>query len=174
MDPSMAKRKGRRRRRFNLRRVRLTPELALSTLASDTALLNAIQGGTSTTAMRIASIIATWSVSGMTGNNGPLTIGYAHPDYSVAEIKECLESQAAIDLGDKVAQERSNRLIRVIGMIDSENDVLNDGLPVKTKLNWKMPAGDTPNFFVFNESTSPLDTGASVKLSGNMWVKDSI
>ncbi len=110
----------------------------------------------------------------MTAGEGPLTIGYAHPDYTVTEIKECLEAQAAIDLGDKVAQERSNRLIRVIGMIDAENDVLNDGMPVTTKLNWVMPAGQTPNLFVFNESTGPLTTGSSVKLAGDMWVKDSI
>ena len=166
--------KPKRRRRFNLRRVRLTPEKALSTLASDTAITNAIQGGTSTAPMRIVTIKSTWGVTGMTAGEGPLTIGYAHPDYSVTEIKECLESQAAIDLGDKVAQERANRLVRVIGMIDAENDVLNDGLPVSTKLNWKMAAGETPNLFVFNESTSPLTTGSSVKLAGNMWIKDGI
>ncbi len=170
----MANKARRRRRRFNLRRVRLTPELNLSTLAFDTALTNAIQGGTSTAAMRIVTILATWQVTGMTAGEGPLTVGYAHPDYSVAEIKECLEAAAAIDLGDKVAQERANRLVRLIGTIDSEENRLNDGLPVKTKLNWPMPAGDTPNIFVFNESTSPLTTGASVKVAGNMWIKDSI
>lgn len=168
----MVKKPYRRRRRFNLRRVRITPELNLSTLASDTALTNAIQGGTSTAPMRIKSIIATWSVTGMTAGNGPITVGYAHPDYSVTEIKECLEAAAAIDLGDKVAQERANRLVRIIGVIDDEEERLNDGLPVKTKLNWLLPAGDTPNMFVFNESTSPLDTGASVKVAGDMWIED--
>ena len=170
----MANKPKRRSRRFNLRRVRLTPELNLGTLASDTAITNSVQGGTSTNAMLIASIIATWNLNGLTAQEGPITVGYAHPDYSVTEIKECLEAAAAIDLGDKVAQERANRLIRIVGTLDQENDVLNNGLPVKTKLNWKLPAGQTPNMFAFNEQTGSLTTGATIKLAGNMWVRDSI
>ncbi len=169
----MAKHKG-KRRSFNLRRIRLTPELALGTLASDTALTVPIQGGTSTVPMRIVSVNATWQISALTADEGPLTVGYAHPDYSVAEIKECLESQAAIDLGDKVAQERANRLIRIVGTIDSEDERLNDGLPVKTRLNWQLPAGQTPNVFVFNEQTGALTTGSSLKVAGDMWIKDGL
>ncbi len=155
-----------------MRRIRITPELALGTLGSDTALTVAIQGGTSTAPMRIVSVNSTWQISALTADEGPLTVGYAHPDYSVTEIKECLGSQAAIDLGDKVAQERANRLIRIVGTIDSEDERLNDGLPVKTRLNWLLPAGQTPNVFVWNEQTGALTTGSSLKLSGDMWIVD--
>ncbi len=165
--------KPKRSRRFNLRRVRVTPELALGTLVTDIAIPGAIQGGTSTTQMTIASIIATWQLQGLTAEEGPITVGYAHPDYSATEIKECLESQAAIDRGDKVAQERANRLIRIVGTLDAEASVLNEGRPVKTKLNWFMVAGDTPNIFAFNEGTSNLTTGSSLHLAGNMWVRDA-
>ncbi len=44
MNPFMAKKRSRRRRRFNLRQVRVTPELALATLASDTALVVGMTG----------------------------------------------------------------------------------------------------------------------------------
>ncbi len=162
-----------RRRKFNLRRVRITPELALGTLASDTALTVAVQGGTSTTAMTIASIIAVWNIQNLTAQEGPITVGYAHPDYSVVEIKECLEAQAAIDAGDKVAQERADRLVRIVGSLDREFSVLNNGLPVRTKLNWYLPAGDTPNVFAFNEQTGALTTGSSLKIAGNMWIRDA-
>ncbi len=124
--------------------------------------------------MRIVSVKMTWQISALTADEGPLTVGYAHPDYSVTEIKECLEAQAAIDLGNKVAQEKANRLVRIVGTIDSEDERLNDGLPVKTKLNWSLPAGMTPNVFVFNEQTGALTSGSSLKLSGDMWIKDGI
>ncbi len=156
-----------------MRRIRITPELPLSTLGSDTALTVAVVGGTSTTPMRVISINATWQISALTADEGPLTVGYAHPDYTVTEIKECLEAGNSIDLGDMIAREQANRLVRIVGTIDSEDERLNDGLPVKTKLNWLLPAGDVVEIFVFNEQTGALTTGSSLKVSGDMWVVDT-
>ncbi len=165
--------KARKRRRFNLRPVRITTEKVLGTLASDTALVQTLTG-TSANAYRCVSVAVVWSIRELTEGEGPLTVGYAHSDYSVAEIKECLESQTAIDQGDKVAQERANRLVRSIGQLGPEgNETLNDGLPVKTKLNWKIGIGDSVNAFIFNEDDAAnLTTGANVNLSGTMWVRD--
>ncbi len=165
------KRTSRKSRRFNLRRVRCTPELPLGTLSTDTALVITMTGA-SANRYRCMSISALWQISALTADEGPLTVGYAHSDYSVSEIKACLESVISIDIGDKIAQELSNRLVRVIGTIDSEDERLNDGLPVKTKLNWDIGIGDSVNAFVFNEQTGSLTTGASLKVYADMWVKD--
>ena len=116
----------------------------------------------------------------MTLGDGPVTVGYAHSDYSVTEIKECLEAFAAIDQGDKIARERANRLVRTVGTLGAgvvagatSYDVLNDGKPVSTKLNWLINIGDSVVLFAFNESTGALTTGSFINAQGDIWIKDS-
>ncbi len=170
----MAKKASRNRRRMSLRRVRVTPELALVTLASDTALIVSMTPAAPST-YRFMSLIATWAIEGLTQGEGPITVGLAHGDYTVAEIKECLESIASIDQGDKVAQERANRLIRIVGVLrsDPSGSRLNFGEPIKTRLNWLVTIGDTVKLFAYNESTGALTTGAVLHCQGDVWVKDS-
>ena len=84
---SMAKKRGRGRRRMNLRRVRLTPEVALVTLATDTALVVSLTAGASSS-YRAVTVKAAWSITALTEGEGPLTVGLAHGSYSVTEIKE--------------------------------------------------------------------------------------
>ncbi len=162
-----------RKRRFNLRRVRVTPALPLGTLASVTALTVAAVGP-ATSDYRAKSIKATWQLANFTAGEGPITVGYAHGDYSVTEIKEALEA-ANIDVGDKIAQEKANRLVRIVGVFDSigEGAALNDGKPISTKLNWFISASEVINLFAYNESTALLTTGARVNAQGDMWVLDS-
>ncbi len=169
----MAKKRRASKRRFNLRRIRVTPEQALGTLASDTVVRTGITGGTSTTTMRVKSVKATWSLTGLTAGEGPISVGYAYDDYSVTEIKECLEAATNLDLGDKVEQEKANRLVREVGILTSEQPQLNDGMPVSTKLNWLFPAGAKLNWFAYNNSTGALTTGSVLHLDGNMWVQDA-
>ncbi len=169
-----AKRKGspRKRRRYSLRRVRVTPLLALSTLGSTIALVTGVTGA-STSSYRAMSLKQTWSIVGMTEGEGPITVGYAHSNYTVTEIKEALESSAAIDPGLKVEQEKTNRLIRIVGVFSSPSQFLNHGDPISTRLNWLISIGKAVNIFVYNENAAPLTTGAVVNAQGNLWVKDS-
>ena len=167
----LAKRGRGRRRKFTLRRVRLTPEDPILALNSDIAVKQAMSAVAVST-YRAISLKGVWSISGMTAGEGPLTIGVAHSDYTVAEIGECLQSQASIDPGDKVANEQAQRLVRVIGSFN-EDGVLNDGEPVRTKLNWLIAIGRTVDMFAFNESTAQLTTGAVLNFAGDLWVKDS-
>lgn len=175
----MAK-KPKSKRRFNLRRVRISSELALVTLASDTALLGSLTGAAGG-AYRAVTMKHTFTLRNATEGEGPVTVGYAHSDYSVTEVKECLEAFAAIDQGDKIARERANRLVRTVGTFWRTGGVtgavgsasLNDGKPVRTRLNWLINIGDSVNLFVFNESTGALTTGAFVNIQGDMWIKDS-
>ena len=151
----------------------MTPELALATLASDTALAVALTGAADG-AYRLISTMMTFALRSLTVGEGPITVGFAHSDYTVAEIKECLESQAAISAGSKIEREQSDRLVRIVGVFLSEaNQNLNDGKPIKTRLNWLINIGDFVNVFVFNEDSGALQTGALMTAQGVIWVKDS-
>ncbi len=162
-----------KRRRYNLRRVRLTPERTLGTLASDTVILVGMTGA-GTTDYRCVSIKGIWTLVDLTPGEGPITVGFAHSDYTVVEIKECLESVASISQGLKIEAERSNRLVRIVGTFAGGNTSLNDGRPIKTRLNWLMAegGGNEVNMFAFNEGISALTTGADLNFVGDMWVKD--
>ncbi len=161
-----------RRRRYNLRRVRVTPELALLTLASDTALVVSMTG-VATSSYRAMSLKGTWAVTNLATDEGPITVGFCHSDYTVAEIKESIESFAAIDQGNKIAQERAGRLIRIVGQLGAGITNLNEGRPIKTRLNWLITIGAEVKPFVYNEDPAALATGAVVHFTGDMWVKDS-
>ncbi len=171
IDWFVAKHKRRRSRRFSLRPVRITPTLPLLTLAAVTG-LTVTTTGASANRYRCISVKGTWSLTDLTANDGPVTVGYAHSDYSVAQIKEFLESSNSIDQGDKRAQEFANRLVRVVGTLNEVRESLNDGQPITTKLNWLIGIGDAVNLFAFNENAGPLTTGAIVDLVGTMWVSD--
>ncbi len=161
-----------RKRRFNLRKAKTTAELPLATLATDTAvkvaLVSAADGP-----YRCMSVTLTWVLKGLTSGEGPITVGLAHSDYTVAEIKEAIESAGAISLGSKIEQEQGNRLVREIGTFDSNlSSALNEGEPIKTRLNWRMNVGDTPVAFAYNNDDNSLTTGAILHVSGPIWVKD--
>ncbi len=120
----------------------------------------------------------TWGLNDLTVPQGPITVGYAHSDYSVTEIKECLEAFAAIDQGDKIARERANRLVRIVGTFPSQGvslgqAVLNDGKPISTKLNWLIGIGDSVVAFAFNEDDAALSVSdPDLNVQGDMWIRD--
>ncbi len=160
-------------RNYRLRRVRVSPEQALGTLATDTAITNDMAPAADG-AYRCISVNGVWSIAGLTAGEGPITIGLVHGDYSLAELKECLEQAGSISVGNLVAQEVANRKVRVVGTILSQEPILNEGKPMKTRLNWLIPIGKTVKFFAFNESTATLTTGASLHFTGDLWVKDGL
>ncbi len=169
---AMAKRRPTGRRRFNLRRVRTTPALTLGTLADVTVLAEGLTG-LSTDRYRAISFKGIWSIRNNTAQ-GPIVVGFSHSDYSVTEVKECLEASGAIAPGNKVAREQANRFVRIVGSFDSSSadQVLNDGKPITTKLNWDIPIGFQVDIFAYNESGASLTTGNVIQVDGNLWVKD--
>ncbi len=168
---AMAKRTPKRRRAFSLRRVRTQPSLALGTLASKGVLSGALIA-TADGAYRAISVRLSWSMIGLDAADGPIVFGLAHSDYSVTEIKESLEAANAISVGNKVAQEQVNRLVRQVGVMPADGE-FNDGMPVKTRLNWLIPIGKAINFWAYNDGGALLVTGAILSCAGEMWVKDS-
>ncbi len=157
-----------------MRPVRVSNEDALGTLGAGIA-VTASMTGAANTPYRCKSVTASWVITGSTAAEGPVTVGYAHSDYTQTEIKECLEAFASVDQGDKIARERTSRLVRIVGTISlgSGANRLNNGMPVKTKLNWLINIGDSVNIFSFNENTSTaLTTGAIVNHQGTIWIQD--
>ncbi len=173
----MAKHRRSRRRAFNLRKVRITNNVAIGALAADDVIEGPISN-TSTNTYRVISVNLSYGLSdlGATSDDGQ-EFGLAHGDYTAVEIEECLEAAGAINVGDKVAQERANRLVRSIGQMTGAPGTgaglsYNDGKPVKTKLNWFIGIGQTVVLWIRNTSGTIYTTGASLDCIGEMWVKD--
>ncbi len=114
---------------------------------------------------RILSVEATYAMEGLAAGDGPIEYGVAHSDYSAAEIEEAIEATGAWDEGDKVAQEQAKRLVRQLGIFTAEETALNDGQPVKTRLNWRIATGDTLQFWIRNRGIQ-LTTGMEITGQG--------
>ncbi len=128
----------------------------------------------------ISSIVATWSLDQLTAPQGPIIFGVAHSDYSDAEIEAVIENAGSWAEGNKVSQEISKRLVRVIGTfaatLGSGAQDLNfaDGKTVKTKLNWILTTGDTLKMWAYNVSGNPLaTTDPALRANGhaNLWAR---
>ncbi len=81
-----------------------------------------------------------------------------------------------MDIGNKIEQERANRLVRSIGIMGGSSDAdtslnFNDGQKVRTKLNWLLSIGDTINLWVRNGSDTVYTTGTGLAVLGELWVK---
>ncbi len=165
--------RGRGKRRYSLRRVAVTPGIALGNLVT----LIVVKGnvvGNADGAYRAISLKGTWSIEGHTAGEGPIVVGFAHDDYTVTEIKEALESAASISIGNKVENERARRLVRKVGTFSGQttDETLNDGKPIHTRLNWAIPIGTNLAMFAYNDGSGQLTTGTEMRFNGNLWVKD--
>ncbi len=159
-----------RRRQAPLVPVKWQIQIALGTLADNTALLAA-----ATAAFQQGFDIITthvmWSIRDVSsGGEGPIEVGIAGNDYSVAEIVEALDASPLRNSG--VEMERSRRKVRLAGAFPGGvgDDVLNDGKPIKSKMFIRAPVGQAPlNVWVVNRSGAPLTTGAVIEATGVCW-----
>ncbi len=165
------------KRRFNLRKVRIASSIQIAALASSDVVAGAISG-TLSEQTRIVSAELAYSITdlGAEVDDGQ-EIGLNHSDYTAAEVEEALEAATSMDFGDKIAQERANRLVRSLGFasgraIADQSIALNDGKPIKTRLNWLLTTGDTLNVWVRNGSDTVYTTGAALAVVGHLWVRD--
>ncbi len=171
----MARRKG-RRRSFNLRKVRVNNSSPIGALAAEDVVTGTLVP-VSTTPYRVMSIDISWAISNLgAGIDDGQEFGVCHSDYSAAEVEECLEAVASIDIGDKIAIEQGNRLVRSIGVMtgsaaNSFGLSINDGNPIKTKLNWYIGNGDGVNVYIRNGSGNVYTTGSNLLSNGVMWIK---
>ncbi len=149
-------------------------ELALGTLAANTV-VGAIFDETMVDSGIITSIEGTWSLIDWTAGagDGPLIVGVAHSDYSDAEILAVFQNTASWDFGNKIQREIAKRLVRIVGSFSSSDagtfaqQVLNDGMPIKTKLNWRVREAQSLKLFCFNSGSSALADTAIVSINGH-------
>lgn len=174
MAALLAKRGRRGRWNPNNKVVRVSGAIALLTLADVTLLAGSITN-VSDEAYRVFSVKATYALRDFTQGEGPLEVGIAHGDYTDAEIEEWREATAAISRGDEIAREQMNRKCRHVGTfgLDSGGDasVLNDGRPIKTRLNWVIATGDTVKVWIYNRSGGPLTSGSEVVVAGSAFIR---
>ncbi len=171
-------RKGRARRKF--RRYipgRIDFELALSTLAGNTA-LSSNETNVLTESAFLTSVKCSWALQGMTAvaADGPIVCGVAHSDYTTAEIEEWIEEGASWDQGDKISEEITRRKIRQVGVFETrgagtDSVSLNDGRMITTKCRWGLVTGDTVKFWAYNSGAGALTAGAVLHVNGkaNLW-----
>ncbi len=153
--------------------------LSLGTLASRT-LISGIFDSVVQEKTLVSSLIGTWSLDDFTNaiGDGPIAVGLAHSDYTDSEIEELIETTGSWKEGDMISKEISRRKIRLIGVFrtsqaDSQGiAVLNDGKPIKTKLNWILMEAQSLRLWAYNQGTSALATTVpNVRLFGhvNLW-----
>ncbi len=113
-----------------------------------------------------------WTMKAHTAGEGPIEVGVAHGDYTVAELKENLDLTGMEDPGDLVAKEQGRRLVcrsaTFIG--DAALETLNDGLPIRTRLQFPQ-VGSAPQiaFWAQNLDTDPLTTGSLISARGKIY-----
>ncbi len=168
----LAKR-GRPKRRWNPNNavVRITTTKVLSTLASKTILLEALTV-VSGNEYRAISLKIAWSLQALTAGEGPVHVGVAHGDYTVTEVDEWMESQSSMSRGNLIEHEKASRKIRLVGTFSGEaNESLNNGRPIRTKLNWAVVGDEVINLFIYNGGAAPLTTGGVLGAVGSIFLR---
>ncbi len=159
------------RKRSGVRPAHISESLPLLTLAN-LDVLGEVLPDTVDKPTFILSIDATWSLNGLTGGEGPILVGWAHADYSDAEVEEWIENQGAWGTSDLVQQEVAKRKIRTAGEFSgvAGDEVLNDGKFIRTRMKFMLNAGQTMRFWAYNRSGAALTTGASLLVEGTAWL----
>ncbi len=157
---------------------RINQFLALTTLGAKTLTSDAIDDSVDELTF-ISSVVLTWSLQNFTigTDDGPITVGVAHSDYTDAEIEAFVELNTNWSRGDKIAQEVGRRQVKIVGTFEQptatqQASVLNDGRPIHTKCKWMLTTGQTIRYWAYNQGASPLATTIPVlNVTGhaNLW-----
>ncbi len=159
-----------RRGKFTLRRVNIVGAISPGALGASAVAISALTNNV-TNEIIVTSLDAAWAWIDRAAIDDGCQFGVSHSDYSAAEITECLTAANSIDLGDKIAQEQANRLVREIGIFAADG-IFNNGERKRVKLNWRLNEGDNLTGWVRNSSGTVYTTGSGVSANGRIWVKD--
>ncbi len=159
------KRRGKRRTDMSrYLRGEVTERLDIGSLASKVAIKTDFSDPV-VERFRVSSLVATYSMDDFTkgADKGPILVGIAHSDYLVSEIEQFVEQLSSWDDGDLSEQEVAGRLIRKIGVFNTPevsgvSVSLNDGRPIKTKLNWSLRTAQTLALWAYNLGNGAVAT----------------
>ncbi len=127
------------------------------------------------------SVHASWSISQWTPTEdaGPIMVGIAHSDYTLAEIEEWIENADSWNQGDLRSQEIARRKIRRVGLLEwpsgtNPNDIysMNDGRMIRTKCGWMLETGQTIALWYYNTGEAAVASSVpNVHTQGhaNLW-----
>ncbi len=158
-------RKGRSGRRRNFIAIPFDVSLTLGTLNSGVVLSTGVL--TFGEDLFIISVDAAWALDGFTATEGPLSVGWAHGDLTVAEVAEAIDASVT-DPDDIIARERARRPVRKVGTFAglSSDEVLFDGRQERRAVRFSVGDGHSLNAYVVNRSGGNLTTGSVIRLSG--------
>ncbi len=132
-------------------------------------------GNTVDSTTYLISLEGLWGVSGHTPGEGPFAIGVAHSDYTDSEIEEYLEQSQSVNQGDMIAQEIAKRRIRRVGIFNGalEDETLNDGRVLKTRLNFQIEDGKSLSIWTYNNSGAVFTAGSILTFQGQIHMRSA-
>ncbi len=162
----------RHNRRKNFVAIPFDVSITLGTLASELALKTAIFASALTRGLFCISADVYWSTDELTTTDGPLLVGIAHDDLTVAEIVEALNAELS-DPSDIIQRERARRPVRRSGMFSglTSHQTLNNGNVIRTTLKFSVHDESNLAVFCMNKSGATLTTGAFIKAVGVLFAR---
>ncbi len=167
-----------RRRSRNFVALPFNGSLTIGALSNQAVALDDLLGGNLTEDFYCISGDVQGAVIGMTAGEGdPSQLGFAHGDYSAAEVAEKL-NVIFLGPGNKIQQEQSRRLVRPTGVLQGNGlntqvsmELVGRGgsRTVRTKIKFTIQSGKTLNLFLFNNSGAVYTTGATFRYSGTLY-----
>ncbi len=165
------RRGGRKGRRRGIVAVPFQGTLALATLADGALLSGGVLNANFSRNFYAVSVDVTASKRGGTVGEGPILYGWAHSDLSDTEMDEKLEAENSAQ-GDIIANERAKRPVRLAGVFSqlSVDEILNNGMPVRTPLRFTIQEGFALALWAKNRSgVANLTTGCVITVTGTIF-----
>lgn len=169
---------GRRRKFRRYLRGSIDHRLDLTALAAST-LVGSNLVDTVEEAVYVSSVKAAYTLDQYTviAGAGPFLCGWAHSDYTDAEIEAWVENNLSWSEGDKIGQEVAKRKIKQVGIFELSNAALawgriRGGSTFTTKLGWSLITGQTLRFWVYNMGLVAVATtvpATRVQGHANLW-----
>ncbi len=171
MPPKARYTRKRSRKSKNFVAIPVEGEVTIGTLAQNVVTSVGLVDSNLSEDLFVLSTDLTLLVKGATPGEGPLHVGIAHGDYGVTEILEHLDVDRA-NPGLKIEEERARRFIRKIGSFFHllAAEILNNGMPIRTKCKFIVEDGKNLSLWVVNRGTG-VTTGRVVSFSGYIYGK---
>ncbi len=160
------------KKRYNLFAPRISMSAAAGALADNTVARSAL-AATLVREVWVHSVKCTYVVDAHTAGEGPWLFGWAHSDYTAAEILECLTAVGSWDISNKILQEQARRKVRIVGTFNglASEELFNDGRALKSTIKFKLTAGQTLVLWQWNRSGAIFSTGSLIQVNGVAYLK---